>query len=836
MGYVGNYHGRRAQPAHFDKTGALKMATIVDFLCVSLGLDDAGFEARLKKSEKSLDEFKKKEAKSEQETSKKVTDVRKRQDDAETRAHKDRERFLKQTNENYKKIINTIAILTGATLGAMGVKNFVTETAKSQAQLSRLAVNLGTSGRELDAWGKTIEQVGGQRGEIVSFFQAIQGGINAFKNNDKDNPVVQMFYKMKISFQDAQGKMKNYEQLMAEFSDKLKHYSSQDQMRLIMGMGGGSQSVLDLLRLSRKEITAMYQEQYRLSQLTPESEAASKKLQAAWSRTSSFFESTGQKIYQKITPALIKINELMLKFSSWVSGHGDKIGKFFMDFAIWVEGNGEETLKSLWQELKAIGQWFYDNREGIKSFFSGIKSVIKGVVLGFKSLNEKTGGWAGKILAAVAAIAVLKTAIGGILGMTGASALLKLLGGGAAAGGASLAAKALFMGKAALVGGAGYGGWKIGSYINDKFLSGTKSGDFIGENTAKLFALLGSKEAQEAVQVTAEEQAVARGAKTREEVTQARAARRKQTEEQQQTNKELEKQTDVQKKGNDELKSQTQLQENIQKDAATQTDWLKLIEAGITKLNNAFEAGHSGQAIAHGAGTAEQVAYGFGKATGFAGTAFAALISKGEGGYNSYNTGTKGVAGGKVGYSGTTDLSNKTINEILSSSTKYNGNDKRRMFAVGRFQIIPSTLKEAMRSMGLSGDEKFTPAMQDRIFNEHLLPNGMPKAYAYLLRKSQDSHGALKQIAKMFRAVADPDTGKTYADAGAIANKASIDSIRMLEALNVSRYGAANNIRTEAHIKEINIQTAATDAKGIADEIPIATRNAFAKNSGLAAS
>lgn len=170
--------------------------------------------------------------------------------------------------------------------------------------------------------------------------------------------------------------------------------------------------------------------------------------------------------------------------------------------------------------------------------------------------------------------------------------------------------------------------------------------------------------------------------------------------------------------------------------------------------------------------------------TGLASSALGNLISRGEGDYNSYNSGTKGVAGGKVGYSGKKDLSTMTLNEIIESSEKRDGNDKERVFAAGRYQIITPTLKGAMKKMGLKGDEKFTPELQDRIFQEALLPKS---ARDYITGKSDNIAGAQLDLAKEWRSFADPRTGKTYADAGASANKASITAAESAKALQATR-------------------------------------------------
>lgn len=85
------------------------------------------------------------------------------------------------------------------------------------------------------------------------------------------------------------------------------------------------------------------------------------------------------------------------------------------------------------------------------------------------------------------------------------------------------------------------------------------------------------------------------------------------------------------------------------------------------------------------------------------------IISGGEGGYESYNTGTKDVPGGRVGHSfvrpepGT--VTGKTINQIIETES-LSGTDRSRLFATGKYQTVIATLRKAKMVMNLSGDEK----------------------------------------------------------------------------------------------------------------------------------
>jgi hypothetical protein len=100
-------------------------------------------------------------------------------------------------------------------------------------------------------------------------------------------------------------------------------------------------------------------------------------------------------------------------------------------------------------------------------------------------------------------------------------------------------------------------------------------------------------------------------------------------------------------------------------------------------------------------------------------------IALGEGGYESYNAGTDGPHG-KVRHSfqkndvGT--VTGRTINEILMNESKSFSNPTR-LFATGKYQTIIPTLAEAKKKIGLTGEEKYTAEMQERVFREFLIPH-----------------------------------------------------------------------------------------------------------------
>ncbi|MBQ9724396.1 MAG: hypothetical protein IJV56_03535, partial [Neisseriaceae bacterium] len=105
----------------------------------------------------------------------------------------------------------------------------------------------------------------------------------------------------------------------------------------------------------------------------------------------------------------------------------------------------------------------------------------------------------------------------------------------------------------------------------------------------------------------------------------------------------------------------------------------------------------------------------------------------------------------------------KKISELTFNEIRQLQSD-RKVFAVGNYQIIPDTLNGAVKKLKLTGDEKFTPELQDKIFREHLtskaggkdgvkLPDGQ-RIYAqgalrdYITGKSNDETAAFVAMAQ----------------------------------------------------------------------------------------
>lgn len=162
------------------------------------------------------------------------------------------------------------------------------------------------------------------------------------------------------------------------------------------------------------------------------------------------------------------------------------------------------------------------------------------------------------------------------------------------------------------------------------------------------------------------------------------------------------------------------------------------------------------------------------------------LIASGEGNYNSYN---RGVAGDSQN-APRLNLVDMTLGEVFQMQRS------RKVFAVGKFQIIPATMAEAIQTMKLDLNQKFTPELQHRINREFLIATkaGRDVIKSYITGATENLVGAQLALAQEFASIANPYTNRSHY-AGLAGNAASISAARAAVALRAERQQYLQNIK-----------------------------------------
>ncbi|MBU0917930.1 MAG: hypothetical protein KKD97_16430 [Gammaproteobacteria bacterium] len=217
--------------------------------------------------------------------------------------------------------------------------------------------------------------------------------------------------------------------------------------------------------------------------------------------------------------------------------------------------------------------------------------------------------------------------------------------------------------------------------------------------------------------------------------------------------------------------------------SATSEAASKAYEGGVNLLSGAASS-FAGQASKANKWVADSTGINVGGAAKSvaitAGGALGALIGRHEGDYGSFNRGRAGDSRGK-----SMDFANMSVSEVMALQALPKS-DARRLFAVGKYQLIPSTMKEAVSALGISGGEKFTPDMQERIFRDFIVGRKRRAISDYINGRSDDIGAAAVAVSKEFASAENPRTGRGYYD-GVAGNRASIPAQSVMSALRADR-------------------------------------------------
>lgn len=146
------------------------------------------------------------------------------------------------------------------------------------------------------------------------------------------------------------------------------------------------------------------------------------------------------------------------------------------------------------------------------------------------------------------------------------------------------------------------------------------------------------------------------------------------------------------------------------------------------------------------------------------------LIARGEGNWNSVNRGRAGdTPGGIQRLTGKT-FEMFTVGQVMDMQ-------RRWLYAVGRYQFIPRTLKFAVRHSDVKTTDRFTPEVQDRLMTALILYK-RPSVGAYLRGEHNLVHWAMNDLAREWASI-EYRYGRSYY-AGIGGNRAHI-SRRELE-------------------------------------------------------
>src|SRR5438067_5690447 len=148
-------------------------ASVIDALIVTLGLDGSGFKKGIKEAD----------------------DARKKAAQNEAKLDKVREQATKKAVDGYRSIGNELLAVAGIFTAGVGIKNFITDTINSAANLGFLSQNLRMSTQDLTSWQRASERAGGSAGGIIAQLKESADTLAQLKSGFGPNEGLQNFFR-----------------------------------------------------------------------------------------------------------------------------------------------------------------------------------------------------------------------------------------------------------------------------------------------------------------------------------------------------------------------------------------------------------------------------------------------------------------------------------------------------------------------------------------------------------------------------------------------------------------------------------------------------------------
>lgn len=292
------------------------MATIIDSLLVTLGLDPSGFNAGKAKVDKGLK-------------------------DTGNEADKTGDKLKnagKKGAEGYENVAKSAAKFLALIGGTMAVKRFIEQTVESSAALDRLAQNLKENVDTVSAWSNAAEVAGGSASGLQGSLDMLSKAQTELQLTGQSS-LIPYFSALGISLADASGKAKPVSDILLDLSDRFSRMdrTTANNMGRMMGLDQGT---MNLLLKGRGEVEMMIRRQKEYGAVTKQQAEESSRLREMMVQSRQSFEAFGRELLSAAMPALEGLFKLFEGLGDWMRENKEFVQTFLTIMAVGLVGIG----------------------------------------------------------------------------------------------------------------------------------------------------------------------------------------------------------------------------------------------------------------------------------------------------------------------------------------------------------------------------------------------------------------------------------------------------------------------------------------------------------------
>ena len=264
------------------------MATIIDSLMVTIGLDPKAFKKGAKEVEDAQAKLGKGAAKGQGEADK----------------------AAKAAAENMARFRNEILRTAAALVGLNAIKSFVSNVTSSDSALGRMANNLDTSVGALSNWENAARLAGGSAEGMAGDMRGLVQTVQRFSLTGEGGESLKYFRALGVNVADAHGKMRDMGDVMLDLADKFQGMDPAKAQALGAGLGL-SESTINLLEQGRAGVQAYLDAAAQANTRTAEDVKNAQERQKAWLLLTETFKRLATDVLNFVSPALVGLMNLI---------------------------------------------------------------------------------------------------------------------------------------------------------------------------------------------------------------------------------------------------------------------------------------------------------------------------------------------------------------------------------------------------------------------------------------------------------------------------------------------------------------------------------------------
>lgn len=230
------------------------------------------------------------------------------------KAAKEAEQQQKQFKDSVKKGGNEIADVLGEVgrqaavlfLGFESIKGAISYFAGlnvATAELGRFAANTGESAHEVNAWSSAVELAGGSAKDAEGDLRGLSSSLFALKTTGDVSPMVLLLQRMGVVIYDAQGKTRKLTDIFKDLGTQLRRYNRADAFNFAR-QAGISESTFNLIRAEAGERERILQTAEANNAINEENTKQAAELQSEWRQIGQGIKASSTELLSAFMPAI----------------------------------------------------------------------------------------------------------------------------------------------------------------------------------------------------------------------------------------------------------------------------------------------------------------------------------------------------------------------------------------------------------------------------------------------------------------------------------------------------------------------------------------------------